>query len=112
MGALKQQAIAEQEDVDRLVAWYRWHKDKLPASYIQWLLKDDELLWKAIEHWEKVPYAPVPATRHVALQSRDHIRRERTYRRDRYRETVLIIGGLLLALAGITFGLVYSLEVL
>jgi hypothetical protein len=112
MGALKQLEIADQEQVDRLAAWYRWHQDKLPASYIQWLLKDEELLWKTIEHWETVPYAPVPARRHVALQSRDHIRQERADKRYSRRETVLIIAGLLVALAGITFGLVSSLEVL
>src|SRR6056297_878622 len=102
MGYFKQLQVADQEQVDRLVAWYKYHQGKLPASYIQWLLKDDELLWKAIEHWEKVPYAPIPATRHVALQSRDHIRQERAYKRLERRDHAIVyitLGVILIAAA-------------
>lgn len=77
MGYFKNEQVANQEDVDRLVGWYRWHRDKLPVDYMQWLLKDDELLWKAIEMWERQPYPPRPASSHVALANRDHIRAER-----------------------------------
>lgn len=113
MGYFKQEAISDQEQVDRLVAWYRWHRDKLPQSYIDWLLKDDELLWKAIEHWERVPYAPKPATAHVALWSnRDHIRSERAAIRKANRETAYVLIGLGVGIVALIVGAVYAVEVL
>ena len=112
MGQIKQQAIADQEQVDRLVAWYRWHQDKLPASYIHWLLEDDELLWKAIEQWERVPYRPKSAFDHVALQSRNHIRAERAAIRKANRETLYVLVGLAVGLVALIVGAVYAVEVL
>jgi len=112
VGQIKQQAIADQEKVDRLVAWYRWHQDKLPASYIQWLLEDDELLWKAIEQWERVPYQPKPASSHVGLQRRDHIRAERAAIRKANRETAWVLVGLGVGVVALIVGAVYAVEVL
>lgn len=113
MGYFKQEAISDQEQVDRLVAWYRWHRELLPESYIQWLMKDDELLWKAIEQWERVPYAPKRATSHVALWSnRDHIRRERAAIRKANRETVYVLAGLGVGLVSLIVGAVYAVGVL
>lgn len=81
MGYFKNEIVNDQEQVDRLVAWYRFHRDKLPESYMQWLLGQDELLWASIKDWEERPYPPVPASAHVA--NRDWARVERLDRRTR-----------------------------
>lgn len=112
MGYFKQQEVADQEQVDRLVAWYKYHQDKLPTSYIQWLLKDDELLWKAIEYWETVPYGPKPARSHVALNTRDHIRAERAVKRQGDRDALTVIGSVSVIVAVCTVALLFVLEVL
>lgn len=78
MGYFKQQQIAEQEDVDRLVAWYAYHRDKLPKWYLEWLLEDSERLWANIEFWEDQP-------------TRDAIRDERAA--ERVSNTVLWLNG-------------------
>lgn len=108
MGYFKNQQIAEQENVDRLVGWYRYHEDKLPASYIEWLLEDDDLLWASIEHWENVPYAPISAKKHVALWSRDYIRQERAQKRLDRRDHAIVFISLSLVLLASAAAIVWA----
>ena len=42
MGYYKQLEITQQDDVDRLVAWYRASGSNLPEYLREWLLERDE----------------------------------------------------------------------
>ena len=108
MGHFKQEAIASQEDIDRLVAWYKYHQDKLPESYLKFVLEDEAYLWKAIELWESGGYMPKPASTHVALQSRDHIRSERYLRRVKRHDRILVSSVLSIAGVIITVVLIWG----
>jgi hypothetical protein len=60
--------VAQQDDVERLVAWYREHEDVLPKYILEWLMKRDERVWQVIQLWETERFQPKPAVEHVALQ--------------------------------------------
>lgn len=79
MGYFKQQEIAQQERIDSLVAWYKYHEPLLPAPYFKWLLGQDELLWKAVEQWEQSP--PPESVRREVIRSRSEMRARRRRRR-------------------------------
>lgn len=112
MGYFKQQQIAEQEKVDRLVAFYRWHRATLPEYFMGWLLRDDERLWSAIAEWERLPYPPKPAISHVALQSgRRQLIEQRKRDKASRRSDMLIVGWFLICAALLVAGLIIYLEV-
>jgi hypothetical protein len=113
MGHYKQEEVNQQAEIDRLVSWYRYHRDILPGPYMQLLLENDDLLQQSIEAWEAMPFAPKPASSHVALQSpehpvvltRNHIRGERAVARLQRRRNWSIVGWLLVV-ASIVTGMV------
>lgn len=112
MGYYKQQQISQQEEIDRLVAWYRYHRDLLPGPYMKLLLENDELLQASMEAWERLPFAPKPASSHVALQSRDYIRGERALAQLSRRRRWLIVGWLLVVASIVTGMSILIVEVL
>ena len=69
MGYYKDLAISQQDDVDRIVSWYKAHAEALPPYVLEWINERDERLWSLIQRWEKLPAQPKPASEHVALQS-------------------------------------------
>ena len=68
MGYYKQLEISQQTDVDRIVQWYKAHRDVLPPYVLEWVHERDERLWALVQRWEKLPAEPKPASEHVALQ--------------------------------------------
>ena len=68
MGYYKQLEVSQQTDVDRIVQWYKAHRDVLPPYVLEWINERDERLWSLIQRWEKQPAQPKPASEHVALQ--------------------------------------------
>ncbi len=68
MGYYKQLEISQQADVDRIVQWYKAHRDVLPPYVLEWVHERDERLWALIQRWENDTPAPKPASEHVALQ--------------------------------------------
>lgn len=76
MGYYKQQEVAQQSDVDRMVAWYHSEAKNTPKYLYDWLMARDERIWSAIEAWETAPVPPKPATEHVALQPVQITRRQ------------------------------------
>jgi hypothetical protein len=68
MGYYKQLEITQQTDVDRIVQWYKAHRDVLPPYVLEWVNERDERLWSLIQRWENDTPAPKPASKHVALQ--------------------------------------------
>jgi hypothetical protein len=68
MGYYKQLEISQQADVDRIVQWYKAHRDVLPPYVFEWVHERDERLWGLIQRWENDTPAPKPASQHVALQ--------------------------------------------
>ena len=68
MGYYKDLAISQQDDVDRIVSWYKAHAEALPPYVLEWINERDERLWSLIQRWEKLPAQPKPASEHVALQ--------------------------------------------
>lgn len=69
MGYYKELAISQQDDIDRIVRWYKAHAEVLPTYVLEWVNERDERLWGLIQAWEKQPAQPKPATEHVALQT-------------------------------------------
>lgn len=112
MGYFKNEQVASQEDVDRIVAWWRFHDDKGLYKYLTWAVADDARLWQEIRRWESQPWPPRRALDHVALANRDHIRGERAAaRKERYELwwAVVAFSGLTTLLVGAT---ILALEVL
>lgn len=109
MGYFKQQEIAEQENIDRIVAWYSSNWARVTDEHMDWLLEDEDRLWREILLWEYAAVAPPkPARSHVALRSnRDHIRRERAEARKAGREAAWMIAGLIVLTVGFTVGLIW-----
>jgi hypothetical protein len=68
MGYFNKLDVSIQDDVDRLVTWYRAHADELPPYVLEWIVERDERLWALVQRWEKQPAQPKPASEHVALQ--------------------------------------------
>ena len=68
MGYFNKLEVSIQDDVDRLVSWYRAHADELPPYVLEWIVERDERLWALVQRWEKLPAQPKPASEHVALQ--------------------------------------------
>jgi hypothetical protein len=68
MGYFNKLDVSIQDDVDRLVTWYRAHADVLPPYVLEWIVERDERLWALVQRWEKQPAEPKPASEHVALQ--------------------------------------------
>jgi hypothetical protein len=68
MGYFNKLEVSIQDDVDRLVQWYRAHADVLPPYVLEWIVERDERLWALVQRWEKQPAQPKPASEHVALQ--------------------------------------------
>ena len=68
MGYFNKLEVSVQDDVDRLVQWYRAHADVLPPYVLEWIVERDERLWALVQRWEKLPAKPKPASEHVALQ--------------------------------------------
>jgi len=68
MGYFNKLEVSIQDDVDRLVAWYKAHADELPPYVLEWIVERDERLWALVQRWEKQPAQPKPASEHVALQ--------------------------------------------
>jgi hypothetical protein len=69
MGYYKQLEISQQTDVDRIVQWYKAHRDVLPPYVLEWVNERDERLWSLIQRWENDTPAPKPASEHIALQA-------------------------------------------
>ena len=69
MGYYKNIDSEEQANLDRIVRWYREHKQAVPAYILERILVDRELLDDLINTWEEIP-EPLPATQHVALRPR------------------------------------------
>lgn len=80
MGYWKNKLISKQERADRIVSWYRYHRDTCPPYLVKYILEDDDRLWGAIQAWETTPFPPVPAKRHVSLIP-DNTRAEETAKR-------------------------------
>lgn len=112
MGYFSQQEVETQHDVDRMVAFYRSHKDDLPAWLLEWIVADGDRFFSAIEAWEEQPYPPKPATSHVALQSRDAIREERAMLRKVGRQSFWGIFGMITLTVLVGVALVLTVEVL
>ena len=114
MGYYKQLEITQQDDVDRLVAWYRASGSNLPEYLREWLLERDERVWGAIQRWETNPVPPKRAELHVALeqQTRRSLREAKskpttiTMTRDEYRMLLfaLVAFGLLCISAVVWLG--------
>jgi hypothetical protein len=68
MGYFNKLEVSVQDDVDRLVTWYKAHADVLPPYVLEWIVERDERLWALVQRWEKQPAEPKPASEHVALQ--------------------------------------------
>ena len=68
MGYYKQLDVAQQSDVDRMVAWYHAEANKTPKYLYDWLMAKDERIWSLIDAWETAPVPPKPASEHVALR--------------------------------------------
>lgn len=68
MGYFNRLEVSIQDDVDRLVSWYRANADELPPYVLEWIVERDERLWALVQRWEKLPAQPKPASEHVALQ--------------------------------------------
>lgn len=68
MGYFNKLEVSIQDDVDRLVTWYRAHDGALPPYLLEWIVERDERLWALVQRWEKQPAQPKPASEHVALQ--------------------------------------------
>ena len=68
MGHFNRLEVSIQDDVDRLVAWYKAHDGALPPYVLEWVNERDERLWSLIQRGEKLPPQPKPASEHVALQ--------------------------------------------
>ncbi len=68
MGYFNKLEVSVQDDVDRLVTWYKAHADVLPPYVLEWIVERDERLWALVQRWEKLPAKPKPASEHVALQ--------------------------------------------
>ena len=69
VGRLKQQAIADEEYYDNLVAWMRVHKPLLSDSTFNQIVNDPPLLRATVTGWValgKTP-PPKPASEHVSL---------------------------------------------
>lgn len=113
MGYFKNEQVASQADVDRIVSWYRFHDDKGLYKYLAWAVADDARLWSEIRRWESQPWPPKRAVDHVALwPNRDHIRRERRALSKANRESSWAVVGFIVLLGVIGAALVYALEVL
>jgi hypothetical protein len=68
MGYFNKLEVSIQDDVDRLVTWYKAHDGALPPYVLEWIVERDERLWALVQRWEKLPAEPKPASEHVALQ--------------------------------------------
>jgi len=108
MGYFSQQEVETQYDVDRMVAFYRSHREELPQWLLEWIVADSDRFFSAIEAWEEQPYPPKPASSHVALQSRDAIRDERAMVRKVNRESFWGILSILTATVAATVALLWA----
>lgn len=111
MGYFSQQEIETQYDVDRMVAFYRSHKEELPEWLLDWIVRDSDRFFSAIEAWEQQPYPPKPASSHVALQPRAAIREERKMVRKVNRQSFWGISGLITFTVAVGVALVWAAEV-
>ena len=69
MGYFNKLEVSIQDDVDRLVSWYKAHDGALPPYVLEWIVERDERLWALVQRWERQPAQPKPASEHVALQT-------------------------------------------
>jgi len=69
MGYFNKLEVSIQDDVDRLVSWYKAHDGALPPYVLEWIVERDERLWALVQRWERLPAQPKPASAHVALQT-------------------------------------------
>ncbi len=77
LGYFKNEQVASQEDVDLIVAWWRFHEERGLYKYLNWAVQNDVRLWREISRWEAQPFPRKPALDHVIFANRDHIRAER-----------------------------------
>jgi len=68
MGYYNRLEVGEQENVDKIVRWYRDHRDVLPPYLLNMIVNDEEFLGRAMWLWEGLVPEPKPAAEHVALQ--------------------------------------------
>jgi len=92
MGYYNRLEVGEQESVDRIVRWYRDHRDVLPPYLLNMIVNDEEFLGRAMWLWEGLVPEPKPAAEHVALQVRRRDVRGRRPKR-------AVFGWMLLAVA-------------
>ena len=112
LGYFKNEQVASQEDVDLIVAWWRFHEERGLYKYLNWAVQNDVRLWREISRWEAQPFPRKPALDHVIFANRDHIRAERARSsRDRSELFWAIVGFAFLTTL-LTGALIWALEVL
>lgn len=68
MGYYKNIDASQQEDVDRIVRWWKENNNQIPEYVMKRVLADEKLLGDLLDAWEARTYAPKPASSHVSLQ--------------------------------------------
>lgn len=77
MGYFKNLDVEQQEHIDNVVSWWKYHEDRVPA-YLLKLIVEDSRFWKKVEsQWLHGELAPRPASSHVALQPTRRQRRNK-----------------------------------
>lgn len=66
-----------QQKIDRITRWHNEHRHTVPSYIFNRIVSDVDLLGEMIDAWTEIP-EPLPASRHVALQSRPRHRKPKT----------------------------------
>lgn len=66
-----------QQKIDRITRWYNEHQHAVPSYIFNRIVSDVDLLGEMVEAWVEIP-EPLPASSHVALQSRPRHRKPKT----------------------------------
>jgi len=80
VGYYKKLDVAQQDDVERTMAWYQASGKDLPPYLHNWLMLRDERLWGAIYAWE---------ASQVELPKRNRKGRRTTYRKPKVDPTTV-----------------------
>lgn len=77
MGYFNNLDVEQQEHIDNVVSWWKYHEDRVP-SYLMKLIVEDSRFWEKVEtEWLSQELKPRPASSHVALQPTRRQRRQK-----------------------------------
>lgn len=80
MGHMKRILDEDQARIDQIVRWWQAHENApMPHYLIKAIVEDARFFEKVAEIWESEVPAPVPASRHVALQAERRQRKQRKW---------------------------------